>query len=105
MTVPLALFLEFLFLGGSKPGRWPQGFAIIVERQIAHVKRQRAGRRLLVDDHRDRTAFDAVAERDPAAAGQARVCEALQHPAAIISRGSEEFFDCLLYTSDAADER
>src|SRR5687768_7647564 len=86
----LALFLELLFLGGAKTRRRTQRFAVVVERQVAHVERQRARRRLRVDDHRDRTSLDALAERDAAATGQACVRESLQHSAVIISRGRTE---------------
>src|SRR4029079_3500339 len=71
----LALFLELFFFRRAEAGRRAKRFAVIVERQIAHVKRQRAGRRFLVDDDGDRTAFDAVAERDAAAAGEPSVRE------------------------------
>ena len=64
-----------------------------IANQIPDVQRQRAGRRLLVDDNRHRTAFNAVAEGDAAAAGQTRVSESLQHPAAIITRGLQQFLD------------
>ena len=57
---------------------------MIEQRQITDVKRQRAAGAFLIDDHGDRAAFHAVAKADAAAAGQARVSEAFQHPEAII---------------------
>src|SRR5450830_778488 len=56
----LSLFLVLFFCGRVEPGRRTQRLAVIEERQIAHVQRERAARRLLVHDHSDRTAFDAL---------------------------------------------
>jgi hypothetical protein len=52
---------------------------MIEQRQIANMKHQGTARILLIDHNGDGTAFDTFAEADPAAAGEARVCEALQH--------------------------
>jgi hypothetical protein len=52
---------------------------MIEERQIAHVERQRAAWTFLFDHHRHRAALDAFTESDPAATGETRVREALQH--------------------------
>src|SRR5499427_1117339 len=80
MALPgLAFFFEFFLFRRHEPRRRTQRFAVVEERQIPHVERQRAGRRLLVDDDGDRTAFDTLAERNPAAASQPRVRESLQH--------------------------
>src|SRR2546430_8649950 len=49
-----ALFFELFFLGRSESRRCAQRFAVIVERQIAHVQRDGAGRRLLVDRSEER---------------------------------------------------
>src|SRR5205823_5848574 len=57
---PLRFFFEFFFFRRTESRRGAQRFAIIEQRQVAHVQRERAGRRLLVDDHRHRAAFDSV---------------------------------------------
>src|SRR5262249_18176913 len=75
----LAFFFELFLFRRHEPRRRTQRFAVVEKRQIAHVERQRAGRRLLVDDDGDRTALHALAERDAAAAGQPGVRESLQH--------------------------
>ena len=80
-----AFFFVLFFFGRAETGGRAECFAVVVERQVAHVERQRAGRRLLVDDHGHRAAFDAFTEGDAAAAGESRVRESLQHPS-IISR-------------------
>ena len=56
----LALFFELFLFGRAEACRRPKRLAMIVERQIAHVKRQRARWRLLVHDDGDGTAPDAV---------------------------------------------
>ncbi len=78
------LFVLFFFRW-AKPGRRPQCLAMVVERQIAHVQRERAARRLLVDDDGDRTPFDAFAKSDAAAASEPGVGEPFQHPGFIIA--------------------
>src|SRR5439155_17752659 len=75
----LPFFFELFFLGRAEPRRGTQRFAIIVERQVADVERKRARWRLLVDDNRNRAAFDALAEGDAAAAGKPCVREPLEH--------------------------
>ena len=82
-----AFFFVLFFLRGAKTRRGAERFTIVEQRQIAYVQRQRAGRRLLLDDDRDRTAFDTVAERDAAATSQPRVRESLQHSGFIIPPG------------------
>jgi hypothetical protein len=70
---------------------------MIEHREIAHVQRQRAAGSFLVDDHRDRTAFNALAESDSTSAGETCVRKALQHPgrsyynSPLISRSSISF--------------
>src|ERR1043166_4111621 len=76
-TCGLRFFFEFFFFGGTQAGRWAERLAVIKQRQVSHVERERASRRFFVDDHGHRTALDAVAERDAAAAGEPRVREAL----------------------------
>ena len=76
-TNDLSFFFELFFFARTEPGRRTQRLAVIEQRQIAHVQRQRARRRLLVDDDRHRAALDAFAERDAATAGEPRVCEIL----------------------------
>ena len=68
----LAFFFELFFFGWAEPRRRAECLAVVEQRQIAHVQRERAGRRLLIDDDRDRAAFHAVAECDAAAASQPR---------------------------------
>ena len=58
--------------------------AMIEERQVAHVQRQRAAGAFLFDHDGDRAALDAFAEADAAAACEARVREPFQHPEVII---------------------
>src|SRR2546430_7274701 len=53
-ALPISLFFELFFLGRSESRRCAQRFAVIVERQIAHVQRDGAGRRLLVDRSEER---------------------------------------------------
>ena len=65
--------------GGSEPRRGTQRFTVVEQRQVANVQRQRAGRRLLVDDDGHWTAFHALAECDAAATGKPRVRESFQH--------------------------
>jgi hypothetical protein len=80
------LFVLFFF-GRAQTRRRAQRLAVVEQRQIAHVERQHAPRRLLVDDDGDRAAFDAFTEGNAAAAGESRVGKAFQHRAQIISRG------------------
>ena len=54
-------------------------FAVIVQRKARDVDRLRAAGGLLIDDNRDRAAFDPFAERQTAPAGETRVYEPLQH--------------------------
>src|SRR5436190_16572217 len=75
----LALFLELFFFRRAEARGRTERFAVVEQRQIAHVKRQRARGGLLVDDHGDGTAFDALAEGDAASAGEPTVREPLQH--------------------------
>ena len=81
---PLLRFFVFGLFGGQQPRRRAEGFAMVEERQIAHVQRQRAARPLLVDNDGDGTSLDAFAETNATAACEARVCEPFQHPVAII---------------------
>ena len=81
---PLLRFFVFGLFGGKQPGRRAKRFAVIEERKIAHVQRQRAAGALLVDDDGYRASFDAFAETNAAAASEARVREPFQHPEAII---------------------
>jgi len=74
-----ALFFEFFFFGKAETRGGTERFAVVEKRQIADVKPKRARRRLLINVDGNGTAFDALAERDPAAAGEPRVCESLQH--------------------------
>ena len=83
----LAFFLEFFFFARPEPGGWTQGFAIIEERQIAHVQRKSARRRFLIDDDGNRAALDAFAERDATTARKTGVCKTFQHSSWIIPRG------------------
>jgi hypothetical protein len=53
---------------------------MIEHREIAHVQRKRAARSFLVNDYRDGTAFNALAESDAATAGETCVRESFQHP-------------------------
>src|SRR3954453_1324520 len=82
----LTLFLELFFFRRAEARGRTERFAVVEQRQIAHVKRQRARGGLLVDDDGDGTAFDAVAEGDAASAGEPTVREPLQHFRIIISR-------------------
>src|SRR5881392_3811661 len=75
----LRLFFEFFFERRERTRRRTQRFTIVVQRKPGDVDAERARRRLLVDDDRDRAAFDAVAERQAAAASETRVWEPLQH--------------------------
>src|SRR5439155_5085215 len=75
----------FLF-AGTEPGRRTQRFAMVEQRQIAHVQRQRARRRFLVDHDRDRAALDAFAESDATTAREMGVSKSFQHATCIISR-------------------
>ena len=75
----LAFFFELFFFRRAETRRWTQRFPVIEQGQIAHVQRKRAGWRFLVNDDGDGTAFDALSERDAAAAGKPGVREPLQH--------------------------
>src|SRR5665213_354880 len=81
----LAFFLELFFFGWTEAGGGTQCFAVVVKRKIAHMQRERACRRLVLDDDRYRTAFDALTKRDAAAASEPRVSEPLGHLRWIIS--------------------
>ena len=81
------VFFVLFFFGRAEPGRRAKRFAVVEYRQVAHVKRQRARGRFLIDDDGDRAPLDALAERDAAATGESRVRESLQHSVFIISRG------------------
>src|SRR5262245_24602413 len=59
----LAFFLELFFFGGTEARGRPKRFAIVVEREIAHVEERAASWRLLVDHDGDGASFDAVAKR------------------------------------------
>ena len=78
------LFVLF-FLWRAEPRRGSKRLAVVEEREIAHVERLRAGRRLLVDNDGDRTALDAFAKGDTASTGEPRVRESFQHLPVIIS--------------------
>src|SRR3954469_15267596 len=58
-----AFLFVFLFFGRAEAGRGTECFAIVVKRKVAHVQREHAAGRLLVDDHCHRAAFHALAER------------------------------------------
>ena len=81
---PLLRFFVFGLFGGQQPRRRAERFAVVEERKIAHVQRQRAARALLVDDDGYGASFDAFAETNAATACEARVREPFQHPEAII---------------------
>ena len=68
-----------LFNRRQQPRRGPQRLAMIEERKIANVERQRAAGTFLIEHYGDRAAFDAFTESDPASTSEARVREALQH--------------------------
>src|SRR3954447_14925283 len=91
-------FFFVLFLSReTRTRRRTKRLAIIVERKSRDVNRERTAGRLHVDDNGDRTAFDAVAKGKTATAGEARVCEPLQHVgrsyyrSALISRSNCSF--------------
>ena len=92
----LAFFFVLFFFGRAQAGRRAERFAVVEQRQIAHVQRQHAARRLLVDDDGDRTAFDAFAEGDAATAGESCVRESFQHRLRIISRRYSSDLICVL---------
>jgi len=72
-----AFFLEFLFFGGTEPGGRLERIAVVVERKIANVQRQRAGGALFVHDHRHGAPLDTLAKHDAAAAGEPGVRKTL----------------------------
>src|SRR5438067_2532948 len=72
-----AFLFELFFFGRAEPRRRTQRFAVIEQREIAHVQRQRAAGRFLVHDDGDGTPLDAFPKRDPAATGQPRVRKSL----------------------------
>ena len=74
---------------------------MVVEREVAHVERQRASGALLFDDHRDGAALDAFAKTDPATTGEACVRESLQHPVAMILQEGLQLFLELLFRQRA----
>src|SRR5213594_4168931 len=74
-----AFLLELLLLDRKETGGRPEGLAVVVHGQIAHVQREHAAGAFLVDDDRDRAALDTLAEGEPASAGQPSVREPLQH--------------------------
>src|SRR5262245_18816994 len=73
------LFFELFFDRRADAGRRTKRLAVVVQRQPRHVDRMRAPRRLHVDDDGDRTALDAVAVAEAAAAGEPGVREPFQH--------------------------
>src|SRR5436309_13300511 len=84
----LAFLFELFVFRRAETRRRTQRFPVVEQRQIAHVQRKRAGWRLLVNDDGDGTAFDALSEREAAAAGMAGVSEPLQHPPRAYDRGA-----------------
>src|SRR5260370_2330628 len=101
--------------GGSESGGRGERLAIVEQRQIAYVQRDRAGRRFRFDDHRHGTAFDALAERDAAPTSEPRVRESLHRlksyhapRSALISCSKVSFFDrprCLEQTFPSREIR
>ena len=84
----LALFFaEALFLEREEAGWRAERFAVVEYGQVLNVQAEAAPGRLHVHDDRDGAAFDAFTEAYTASAGEARVCESLQH-ARIISLGA-----------------
>ena len=84
----LLAFFVVLF-DWRQQARWrAQRLAVIEERQVADVKRQRASGRFFLEDDGDRAAFHAFAEPDATSAGKTRVSEAFQHPAGDCTTGA-----------------
>ena len=74
-----AFFFEFLFDRRERAGRGAQGFAVVVQRETRDVDRVGARRGFFGYDDRHGAAFDAIAEGETTAAGQARVGKPFQH--------------------------
>ena len=73
----LVLFFEILVLGWTDACRGTKRFAIVVDGKIADMQTNLTRGRLVGDEHRVRTAVEALAECDAASAGEARVSESL----------------------------
>lgn len=76
----LALFLKIGLNVLGMSCRRPHRFAMIVDGQAGHMQAHQTAVGLLEDDDGDGAAFDACAERDFAAAGQAGRDERLNAP-------------------------
>src|SRR6476620_361152 len=92
----LALFLVFLFFERKEARRRPESLAVVVQREVAHVKRHHATGPLLADDDGDRAPLDALAEANPAAAGKASVREPFQHEGIILQQRLDLPFELFL---------
>src|SRR6476660_2401824 len=79
LTSCSAFLFVLFFLRRAETRRWTECLTTIEQRKIAYVQRQRARRRLLIDDDRHRTTFNAFAKCDAAATGEPSVRKALQH--------------------------
>src|SRR5450759_2895267 len=75
----LVLFFELFLDRRTEASRRAERFAVVVERKTGNVNGLGARGGLLLDDDGHGTAFDAVAERQAASAGETRVRESLQH--------------------------
>ena len=60
---------------------------------ISHVQRDAAAGTFLIDDDSHGASLDALAEREPAAAGETGVRESLQHVAIILHSARQRFID------------
>src|SRR5690348_5656826 len=76
-AAPSAFLFVFLVDRRAEARGRAQRFAVVEHGQVAHVQRQPARRRLLLDHHGDRAAFHALAEADTASAAETCVRESL----------------------------
>jgi len=64
---------------GTEPCGSPQCLPMVEQGEAAHVELDHAARAFFLDHHRDWASLDALAEREPAAAGELSVREPLEH--------------------------
>ena len=73
------LFFELFLDRRTEASGRAERFAVVVQRKSGDMDRLRARGGLLLDDDGHRAAFDAVAKRKAAAAGETRVGKTFEH--------------------------